>query len=145
MAEGAVKALRRRIQTSIEFLPPGGSPLPPLVEISLVSAKEIGRIHAEFLDDPTPTDVITFDHGEILICPAVAKEQGKEHDRTMEEELLLYGIHGLLHIQGWSDLTPKKRTAMHAEQERVFAETLAAEKKGKPKAKAKPALKKQTR
>jgi len=123
---GGAKALARRIQTSIEFLPEGGTPLPARIEISLVSAAEIGRVHGEFLDDPTPTDVITFDHGEILICPAVAEAQGREHDRTMEEELLLYGIHGLLHLQGWSDLTPRKRAAMHREQERVFAATQAA-------------------
>ncbi|SDU19975.1 probable rRNA maturation factor [Verrucomicrobium sp. GAS474] len=130
---GGTKALARRIQTSIEFLPSGPklTPLPPRIEISLVSAAEIGRIHGEFLDDPTPTDVITFDHGEILICPLVAEAQGKDHGRTMEEELLLYGIHGLLHIQGWSDLTPKKRTLMHAEQERVFAATVKREKKAR--------------
>jgi len=37
------------------------------LEVSLVSEDEIARIHGEFLDDPTPTDVITFDHGELII------------------------------------------------------------------------------
>ncbi|HEY8965955.1 MAG TPA: rRNA maturation RNase YbeY [Candidatus Methylacidiphilales bacterium] len=135
---GGAKALARRIRTSIEFLPARGNPLPPRVEISLVTAAEIARVHGEFMDDPTPTDVITFDHGDILVCPLVAEEQGRDHGRTMEEELLLYGIHGLLHIQGWSDLTPKKRAAMHKEQERVFQAVLASEKKAAGKAKKAP-------
>jgi probable rRNA maturation factor len=123
------RTLARRLRSAARFLSPGENPLPAYVEFSLVSAEAIGEVHAEFLDDPTPTDVITFDHGEILLCPAVARAQGRAHGRSEAEELLLYGIHGLLHIQGWSDLTPKKRAAMHAEQERIWRRTTRAEKK----------------
>mgnify|MGYP000738786712 CR=1 FL=1 len=42
------------------------------VEITFVDDAEIARVHGEFLDDPTPTDVITFHHGEILISADTA-------------------------------------------------------------------------
>jgi len=136
-----VRKLARRLRRSLAFLPTGvpktrakakgqsklKTELPPAIEISLVSAEAIGQVHAEFLDDPSPTDVITFDHGEILVCPAVAREQGKAYRRTLEEEVLLYGIHGLLHLLGWSDLTPVKRASMAREQERIWRRVLALE------------------
>jgi len=123
-----VRKLAQRLRRSLGFLPPGGPELPSEIEISLVSAETIGQVHADFLDDPSPTDVITFDHGEILVCPAVAREQGKAYRRTLEEEVLLYGIHGLLHLLGWTDKTPLKRAAMAKQQERVWRRVLAAEK-----------------
>ncbi len=127
-----IASLARRLRSSVEFLPPplkGGNPLPVRIEFSLLTLQAIGEVHAQFLDDPEPTDVITFDHGEILICPAVALAQGKAYRRALDEEVLLYGIHGLLHLLGWSDKTPKKQAAMAQEQERVWRRVLAREKK----------------
>jgi probable rRNA maturation factor len=120
----ATVSLARRLRSSIDLIPvaPYGKqrPVPAYVEISLLSSEEIGRVHGEFLDDPTPTDVITFDHGEILVCPDVAKEQGAGYGRTLNEEVLLYGIHGLLHLRGWSDKTLAKRREMATAQEKVW-------------------------
>ena len=42
------------------------------IEFTIISDAEISRVHAEFLDDPTPTDVITFEHGELLISADTA-------------------------------------------------------------------------
>ena len=122
----ATASLARRLRSAIDLglIPPAPygkrRPLPDYVEVSLLSAVEIGRVHGEFLDDPSPTDVITFDHGEILVCPEVAREQGASHGRTPNEEVLLYGLHGLLHLRGWSDKTPAKQKAMAAAQEKVW-------------------------
>ena len=45
------------------------SPLKELdsVEISIIDDKQIAKVHGEFMNDPSPTDVITFDYGEILV------------------------------------------------------------------------------
>jgi len=85
-----------------------------------VDGKTIGQVHGAFLGDPSPTDVITFQHGEILICPEVAKEQAPRFASTVEREVLLYGIHGLLHLCGWSDKTTKQQAKMNREQERIL-------------------------
>jgi probable rRNA maturation factor len=91
------------------------------VEASIVSDKEISRVHAEFLDDPTPTDVITFHHGEILVSADTAALQAPLHQHSVDEELLLYLIHGLLHLAGWEDEEKEEHDQMHEIQNRIFA------------------------
>lgn len=75
----------------------------PEIEITLVNDADIARVHGDFLDDPTPTDVITFHHGEILISADMAARQGREHGQSVDHEVALYLVHGLLHLAGWDD------------------------------------------
>lgn len=91
-----------------------------LIEVSLVSDETIAKVHGEFMDDPTPTDVITFPHGEILISVETAIRSSTEHGHPPEREALLYLVHGLLHLNGHDDLSEPSRTCMHAEQERIL-------------------------
>lgn len=90
------------------------------VEVSLVDDATIAGVHGEFMDDPTPTDVITFHHGEILVSLDTARREGPAHGNSATEETLLYIIHGLLHLNGHNDLRDPDRTAMHCEQEAVL-------------------------
>ncbi len=92
----------------------------PEVEISLISDDEITRVHAEFLDDPTPTDVITFHHGEILVSADTALRQGTEHQQPLNRELALYMIHGLMHLGGWDDHEASEAAQMAAHQQRIL-------------------------
>lgn len=94
----------------------------PLVEISLVSDEVIGQVHDEFLGDPDPTDVITFPHGEILLSVDTARREGPVHGNTVEVETLLYIIHGLLHLNGHTDLQEPDRTNMHRDQDAILAQ-----------------------
>jgi probable rRNA maturation factor len=100
-----------------------GPPLRSLreVEASIISDSEIARIHAEFLDDPTPTDVITFHHGEIVISADTAARQAAEHGQTRDRELALYLIHGLLHLAGWDDHEPGEAAEMAHHQENILS------------------------
>ena len=59
------------------------------IEITLVNDADIARVHADFLDDPTPTDVITFHHGEILISADTALRQGTDHGQPLDHEVAL--------------------------------------------------------
>jgi probable rRNA maturation factor len=90
------------------------------VEVSLVTDAEIAEVHGEFLGDPTPTDVITFHHGEIHISVETAERQCREHEKTLHEELALYLIHGLLHLAGWDDHDPGDAARMAEEQEEIL-------------------------
>lgn len=91
-----------------------------VVEVTVVSDDEIAAIHGEFLDDPTPTDVITFQHGEILISFDTALAVASDHGNTVEDELLLYLIHGLLHLNGHLDSKEGDRKVMHRIQDRIW-------------------------
>lgn len=90
------------------------------VEVSLLSDAAIAVVHGEFFDDPTPTDVITFHHGELLIGAGVVAENCREYGHSPTDEAALCVIHGLLHLAGWEDLTKKDASAMARRQERIF-------------------------
>ncbi|MBP6784516.1 MAG: rRNA maturation RNase YbeY [Verrucomicrobiales bacterium] len=90
------------------------------VEISLVTDEVIARVHGEFMNDPTPTDVITFHHGEILVSVDTARREAAFHGNSLAEETLLYIIHGLLHLNGHIDVKEPDRSTMHREQEAIL-------------------------
>jgi len=85
----------------------------------------MARVHGDFLGDPTETDVITFPHGEILVCPAVAQDHAAEHGLAVEQEILLYALHGLLHLAGYDDTTPGLAKEMEKAQARLLKQVLA--------------------
>jgi probable rRNA maturation factor len=101
-----------------------------LDEISfvLVDRATMARVHGDFLGDPTETDVITFPYGEILICPAVAREQGALHGFEVEREVLLYGLHGLLHLAGYDDTNAAASRKMVRAQNQLILQVLGATK-----------------
>ena len=84
----------------------------------------MARVHGDFLDDATETDVITFPYGEILVCPAVAKEQATGYGLATEDEVLLYCLHGLLHLVGYDDTKPKLAREMAEAQEKLLRRVL---------------------
>jgi len=79
----------------------------------------MARVHRDFLDLRGPTDVITFPYGEILLCAPVARERADEFGHSTTAELLTYGIHGLLHLSGYDDLTPDGFKEMAARQAEI--------------------------
>jgi probable rRNA maturation factor len=95
------------------------------IESTIISDAEISRVHAEFLDDPTPTDVITFHHGEILVSADTAVRQGAEHGQTFDQELALYLIHGLMHLGGWDDHEEAEAKEMAQKQEGILKQVTA--------------------
>lgn len=96
------------------------------IEFTIVSDDEITAVHAEFLDDPTPTDVITFHHGEILVSADTALRQGEEHGQPFNTELALYMIHGLMHLGGWDDHEETEAAEMAKHQNSILNTSLEA-------------------
>jgi len=94
------------------------------VEITLLGEAAISKVHAQFLDDPTPTDVITFEHGEILIGVPIAAANASKFRHSTDHEVALCAIHGLLHLLGYDDLTTRDRVIMHARQEEILEAAL---------------------
>lgn len=102
-------------------------PKPPEGEISLVflSDMELAHLHGVYLDDPSPTDVITFPGdpdmgfaGEICVSAERAAVECTRQETTYAQELALYLVHGWLHLAGFGDLTEQDRPKMRtAEQE----------------------------
>lgn len=94
--------------------------------VYFVSEKRITKLHAEFFDDPTPTDCITFPLdsetlGEIFVCPKAAIEYCKKKGGDPLTETALYIVHGILHLLGFDDLEPKKRRDMRKKEKKCMA------------------------
>ena len=120
-----VRPLQSRLDRALKLLP---RPLPAEVEaidIVLVDRATIAQVHADFLGDPTETDVITFPYGEILVCPAVAQDVGLALGHPVEEEVLLYALHGVLHLTGYEDKAPEAAQEMARVQDELLRKVLA--------------------
>jgi probable rRNA maturation factor len=94
-------------------------PLPEEIIVVFVSDARMKGIHREFMSVDGPTDVITFQHGEIIISVETAEQQAKRFSTTFSHELRLYLVHGLLHLAGLDDLTEDDLTKMAAAQEQI--------------------------
>ena len=95
--------------------------LPKLAEISvsLVSDAVSARIHRDFSGIPGATDVITFQHGEIVISAEIAARQARANREPLRREIFRYIVHGLLHLNGHRDDTAAPRKKMWAAQEHI--------------------------
>ena len=115
-----VRPLQRLLEAALPRLPRPFSPDLAKIEVVLVDRATMARVHADFLGDPAETDVITFPYGEIVVCPAVAREQGARFGLEVGHEVLLYAIHGLLHLAGYDDRTEKEAREMARIQRRIL-------------------------
>ena len=117
----------------------------PPGELSIVFLTDpaLAKIHADFMDDPSATDVITFEGdpsaglaGEICVSADTAArfvglplvgtpERGRRQAPSLQElfatELTLYVVHGWLHLSGYDDLRPDKKRRMRAAERRAMA------------------------
>lgn len=120
LEEGGAKAVGLIVQTEMAV---GDAPLASLecVEIALVDDETSDRVHKQFMGIDGATDVITFEHGEIVIGVEVARRQAVEYGEPELRELLRYLIHGLLHLAGHEDGDDADRKVMEEAQERLVA------------------------
>jgi probable rRNA maturation factor len=90
------------------------------LSVSLVTEEEMADLHGRYLDDPEPTDVLSFTMdedgllGDVVICPKVASTQTPD----LEAELRLLLVHGILHLLGYDHEEDEERRAMWDRQER---------------------------
>ncbi len=96
------------------------------VDVVIVSDKVIAGIHRRFMNVEGPTDVITFDHGEIIISAPMARIHARKFGKPIDHEIGLYIIHGLLHLNGYGDKTGEEARVMHKLQSRILAACLAS-------------------
>lgn len=101
----------------------------PAGELSIVFLRDaaIAKLHADFLSDPTPTDVITFEGhptlgvaGDICVSVDTAASYARHHRGKFSHELLLYVVHGWLHLAGYDDRQPAKKRRMRAAEARAL-------------------------
>ena len=105
------------------------------VDLVFVDDPKLTELHGRFLNDPTPTDVISFDllgdeppapgdpgpDAELYISVDCALRVSAERGVSMARELCLYAVHGALHLCGFDDHEPDERAAMRLAERHVLA------------------------
>ena len=91
----------------------------------LLDRETMTQVHGDFLGDATVTDVITFPYGEILVCPGVAQDAALALGVKLHDEVLLYALHGVLHLTGYDDKEPAAAREMAEAQEELRRKVLA--------------------
>ncbi|AIY00496.1 metalloprotease [Arthrobacter sp. PAMC 25486] len=118
----------------------------PQTEVSVILADvpTMEKLHIEWMDEPGPTDVLSFPMdelrpgtatnptapgllGDIVLCPVVAAEQGEAAGHSMEEELLLLTTHGMLHLMGYDHAEPEEKEEMFGLQRELLSSFLGKE------------------
>ena len=93
--------------------------------IVLVNDVVIASLNTRYHHTPGPTDVLSFDYGqgqcELAISVERAVDQARRYRSTPGRELVLYVVHGILHLHGYNDHTTAQRRLMRAAERRLMS------------------------
>jgi probable rRNA maturation factor len=94
--------------------------------IVLVNDAAIALLNARYHGTPGATDILSFDYGEkqgeLIISVERAVIQASRYRTTPGRELVLYVVHGILHLHGYNDLTAPQRRRMRAAEGRLMSQ-----------------------
>ena len=110
--------------------------------VLLVDTEVMSDLHVRWMDEPGPTDVLSFPMdelrpgtdgeptpagllGDVGLCPQVAADQALAAGHSTIEELLLLETHGILHLLGYDHAEPEEEKEMFALQRRLLLTFLA--------------------
>jgi probable rRNA maturation factor len=111
----------------------------PDAELAIVLVDEgaMEQLHVQWMDEPGPTDVLSFPMdelrpgthdeptpagllGDIVVCPQVAIEQAAAAGHSPLEEMLLLTTHGILHLLGFDHAEPEDEKEMFGIQRDIL-------------------------
>lgn len=91
--------------------------------IVLVDDDGIAKLNAQYHNTQGSTDILSFDygegHGELIISVDHVIAQARRFHSAPSRELVLYVVHGILHLHGYNDLAVRDRRRMRAAEERL--------------------------
>lgn len=102
------------------------------ISVAVVDDATIRRLHQRYLGQDCPTDVLSFVfdsredrlEGEVIVSAETARSAAPRYRHAPAEELLLYVVHGTLHLLGWRDDTPPARAAMSRRQRKIVNDAM---------------------
>lgn len=119
---------RPTIEAAVRAAASLGDCLDCRVGVRITNDEVIHQINREFLHHDYPTDVISFPYalavpvveGELIVSIDTAVVQAAEAGWSIAEELLLYVIHGTLHLVGYDDVDDSDRAAMRTAESKAM-------------------------
>lgn len=130
----AAKALSdRKIREAVRHVLGRHKVLSCDLEVAVLGAAAMARLNRQWLGHEGATDVITFDLGDaprptgtvvgqVNVCWPIAQRQAKRRGLPADVELLLYVVHGVLHLVGYDDHEQGAFAKMHAREDRMLME-----------------------
>jgi probable rRNA maturation factor len=123
------------------------------LSLSLVGLEVMADLHERWMELSGPTDVMAFPMdeldsarrpdaaesgpallGDIVLCPAFAKDQARQAGHSLLEELHLLTVHGVLHLLGYDHAEPAEEREMFTLQKRILADFHTAQAEAKRRA-----------
>lgn len=95
------------------------------IAIHLITDRAMRKMHDRFFQDPSPTDCISFPYdetflGEVFVCPKIALEYVALNGGDPYNEVMLYIVHGILHLIGYDDIEKQDRSIMRAKEKELM-------------------------
>ncbi|MEX2187140.1 MAG: rRNA maturation RNase YbeY [Pirellulales bacterium] len=120
----------RRVRAAVKSALALGDVTAGTVSVVVVDDPTIHDLNRRHLDHDYPTDVLSFAieqadayvEGDIVASADTAARMAPRYGWTAEDELLLYVVHGALHLVGFDDLEPAKLKKMRAAERQVLAQ-----------------------
>jgi metalloprotein, YbeY/UPF0054 family len=114
--------------------------------ILLVDEAAMEQLHVQWMDEPGPTDVLSFPMdelrpgteedptpagllGDVVLCPQVAASQAETARHSLMDELLLLTAHGVLHLLGFDHAEPEEEREMFGIQRDILIGFAIAERR----------------
>ena len=127
----------RRLRGAIEEVLKGEGIGEGEISVAVVDDPTIHALNRHWLNHDEPTDVLSFvleegegyREGEIIVSADTACSRADEFGWSAEAELLLYLIHGALHLAGYDDKEPAARARMR-KRERFYLAKLGVRESG---------------
>lgn len=122
-----VPLVEKRLKDAVQMVLEDASIAEAQISLAVVDDPTIRELHRKYLEQDEPTDVLSFVYrhgdegleGEVIVSAETADLSAASFDWTPQEELLLYVIHGALHLVGYGDTTPDKQAEMR-QKERAY-------------------------
>ena len=100
------------------------------ISIAVVDDTTIHQLNVQYLNHDYPTDVLSFvlqreeDYvdGELIVSADTAAEESIRYGWKASDELLLYVIHGALHLMGYEDASEEEVAVMRSREDHYLAE-----------------------
>ncbi len=93
--------------------------------IALVDDEDIAKLNSLYHNTQGPTDILSFDYGEgqgeLIVSVDHAIAQAGRFRSTPSRELVLYVVHGILHLHGHDDVALRDRRRMRAAERRLMS------------------------
>lgn len=128
-SQKAIRVPRKRISQLVAFLAQRERANFAEVDIAVVTSREIAALNRRYLNHAGATDVLSFDLSEpgaeaitaqLVVCGQRAVSQARRYGHGPQRELLLYVVHGLLHLLGYDDTTHSAASHMGREQDKLL-------------------------